>query len=351
MEEFKNINNYFSFIPLYNFFIEKYMIKANPSFVIVYIYILKMFINNEDIYLDNVSNKLNMLASDVIKALDYWQYEKIISYKQVENKVEITFFSKKQENINKISNNINNKEDKVTIYSQKEEIQQLFRLAEKKLAKTLSYQDRQTLITLYEDYGMSMEILAVLLTYCIENGKINFRYIEKVGIDWCENNIDSLEKVEAYLKVTNDDYRAIMSVFGIRNREPNKIEEDFMKKWILEYKMPISIIQEACIRAASKTGQVNKATFSYANKIIEDWKNNNVKTLDDIKKLDNQFENSKKDKEDEVKKRVNVEKTYKNNTNYYNKNKFVNYSQKEPDYELLRKLEIMALKEGIDDND
>ena len=348
MDEFKNINNYFSFIPLYNFFIEKYMIKANPSFVIVYIYILKMFINNEDIYLDNVSNKLNMLASDVIKALDYWQYEKIISYKQVENKVEITFFSKKQENINKISNNINNKEDKVTIYSEKEEIQQIFRLAEKKLAKTLSYQDRQTLITLYEDYGMSMEILAVLLTYCIENGKTNFRYIEKVGIDWCENNIDSLEKVEAYLKVTNDDYRAIMSAFGIRNRAPIKKEEDFIKKWLLEYKIPIPVIQEACIRAVLQTGQVS---FDYANKIIENWKDNNVKTLDDIKKLDDQFENSKKAKENETKKDENVQKTYKNNIKTYSKNKFLNYSQRQPNYELLRKLEIMALKEGIDDND
>ena len=348
MDEFKNINNYFSFVPLYNFFIEKYMIKANPSFVIVYIYILKMLIKNEDIYLDNVSNKLNMLASDVIKALDYWQYEKIISYKQVENKVEITFFSKKQENINKISNNINNKEDKVTIYSEKEEIQQIFRLAEKKLAKTLSYQDRQTLITLYEDYGMSMEILAVLLTYCIENGKTNFRYIEKVGIDWCENNIDSLEKVEAYLKVTNDDYRAIISAFGIRNRAPIKKEEDFIKKWLLEYKIPIPVIQEACTRAVLQTGQVS---FDYANKIIENWKDNNVKTLDDIKKLDDQFENSKKAKENETKKDKNVQKTYKNNIKTKNKNKFLNYSQRQPNYELLRKLEIMALKEGIDDND
>ena len=347
MNEFKNINNYFSFVPLYNFFIEKYMIKANPSFVIVYIYILKMFINNDDIYLDNVSNKLNMLASDVIKALDYWQYEKIISYKQVENKVEITFFSKKQENINEISNNINTKEDKVTIYSQKEEIQKLFRLAEKKLAKTLSYQDRHTLISLYEDYGMSMEILAVLLTYCVENGKNNFRYIGKVGIDWCENNIDSLEKVEAYLKTTNEDYRTIMKAFGISNRAPIKKEEDFIKKWILEYKMTIPVVQEACTRTILQTGQVS---FDYANKIIENWKENNIKTLDDIKKLDDQFENSRKAKE-EIKKSVSMQKTYKNNINYYNKNKFVNYSQKEPDYELLRKLEIMALKEGIDDND
>lgn len=365
MNEFKNINNYFSFVPLYNSFIENYMTKANPSFVVVYIYILKMFINGEDVYLDNVSNKLNILASDVIKALEYWQYEKIISYKQVENKVEITFFyTKKEEKINNnvsintnIGNNINNLENtdstnteknQKDIDSKKEEIKQVFRLAEKKFAKTLTYQDREVLIRLYEDYNMSMEILAVLFAYCAENGKSNFRYIEKIAIDWCENNIDSLEKVEAYLKVVNNDYKAIMKAFGINNRQPIKSEEDFMKTWLLKYKMPIPIIQEACKRTILTIGKVS---FSYANGIIEDWVKNNVKTLDDIKKLDNVFVNTKKVEEDEMKKRM--EERYKNkfNNNGYSKNRFLNYNQKEYDYELLKKIERMDLEEGIENND
>ena len=37
------MNNYFSFVPIYNLFIEKYMIKSNPSFVVIYIYIKKVY--------------------------------------------------------------------------------------------------------------------------------------------------------------------------------------------------------------------------------------------------------------------------------------------------------------------
>lgn len=349
------MNNYFSFVPIYNLFIEKYMIKSNPSFVIIYIYILKKSINSEDINLEDLSKELNILASDIIKALEYWQSQNIISYKQINNKVEVIFFEIKEQNL---QNNRDKKQEldnkdktytdeEVTIYSQKEEIQQLFRLAEKKLAKTLTYQDRKILIALYENYGMSLEILAILFTYCIENGKNNLNYIEKVAIDWCENNIDSLEKVETYLKVYNNDFKTIMKFFGILNRAPIKKEEDFMKKWILDYKMPMSVIEEACVRTVITTG---KASFEYASSIIERWKEKNVKSLEDIKNLDNEYENYIKSKKEEKQKRV--EQTFKPNIkNNYGKNKFVNYKQEPLDYELLRKIEIMALKEGIEDND
>ncbi len=349
------MNNYFSFVPLYNSFIERYMIKSNHSFVIVYIFLLKKYINNEDIHLEHTSSQLNMLASDIIKALEYWQSENIISYKQINNKVEIEFFEIKEQILfNNVDKNkiINTQkkgytDEEITIYSQQEPIQQLFRLAEKKLAKTLTYRDREILITLYETYGMSLEILAVLFTYCVENGKNNLNYIEKVAIDWCENGIDSLEKVEAYLKVYNNDFKTIMKFFGITNREPIKEEENIMKRWLFEYKMPMPIIEEVCMRTILKIG---KPSFNYANSIIENWHSKNVKSLEDVKKLDNEYENTIKAKKEEKQKRA--EQVFKpNNNSIYNKNKFVNYKQRPLDYDLLREIEIRDLKRGIDDND
>ncbi len=348
------MNSYFSFVPLYNNFIERYMIKANPSFVIVYIYLLKKTINKEDIYLENISKDLNILASDIIKSLEYWQYENIISYKQIEGKVEIIFFSINEEDKSDIFKqnkiiNIEKKslsEEQVTFYSQQENIQQLFRLAEKKLAKTLSYKDRDILISLYENYGMSLELIAVLFTYCIENGKNNLNYIEKIAIDWYENNIDSVEKVENYLKIYNNDFKKIMSFFGIRNRTPDKREETFMKKWLLEYKMPLNIIEEACIRANRKTGN---PSFDYANSILTNWYEKNVKSLEDIKKLDIDYENYVKTKNEE--KQKNSERMFNRNNNYnHGTNKFVNYKQEPLDYELLRKIELKTLREGIEDD-
>ncbi len=340
------MNNYFSFIPLYNSFIEKYMTKSNPSFVIIYIYLLKKSINKEDIYLEQIASKLNILASDIIKALEYWKAEKIISYSQVENKVEISFFNVEE---SKIKENISEKQDfnvekkgytdkEITIYSQQEEIQRLFRLAEKKLAKTLTYRDREILITLYEHYGMSLEIIAVLFTYCIENGKNNLNYIEKVAIDWAENNIDTLEKVEAYRNMYNNDFKKIMRFFGIIGTTPIKEQEDYMKTWLLKYKMPLNVIEEACTITIMKLG---KPSFKYAHSILESWYNKGVKSLDDAKKIQQDYNNEIKLKEEEKRK----EQKLKNKSHtYYGTNKFVNFKQEPFDYEMLRKIELKDLK-------
>lgn len=340
------MNNYFSFIPLYNSFIEKYMIKSNPSFVIIYIYLLKKSINRKDIYLEEIASKLNILASDIIKALEYWKDEKIISYSQVENKVEISFFNVEE---SKIEENVNEKQvfnvekkgytdEEITIYSQQEEIQRLFRLAEKKLAKTLTYRDREILITLYEHYGMSLEILTVLFTYCIENGKNNLNYIEKVAIDWSENNIDTLEKVEAYRNMYNNDFKKIMRFFGIFGTTPIKEQEDYMKIWILEYKMPLNVIEQACTKTVMKLGN---PSFKYAHSILKSWYDKGIKSLEDVKKIQEDYGNEIKLKEEEKRKTQNL----KNNSNiYYGTNKFTNYKQRPIDYEMLRKIELKDLK-------
>lgn len=342
----EQINNYFSFVPLYNTFIEKYIPTTNPNFVVIYIYLLKCYICNEEIVLDKIATKLNILQTDIIKALDYWQSKDIISYKLEENKLKIAFFAIKEHNFVSLQQKTYTDEE-ITFYSQKEDIQQVFRLAEKKLAKPLSYQDRKILINIYENYCMSIEMMAILFTYCIENGKNNLNYIEKIAIDWCENNIDTLEKVEAYLKIYNNDFKKILKYFGVTNRLPIKKEEDIMKIWLLKYKMPLELIEEACTRTIIKTGN---QSFEYANSILKGWYEKNIKTLQDVKQLDTQYENTIKAKENE-KQKIAEQKFQRYNNQTYNKSKFVNYNQKQPDYNLLRKIEIMSLKEGIDNND
>ncbi len=348
------MNNYFSFVPLYNYFIENFMLNANPNFVIVYIYLLKVKISNESINLHNLADKLKLLESDIIKALDYWQSNNLIKYNLNENNLEIEFLNNlenKEEKHPKIINyteakNTDFTDEEIEIYSKQEEIQELFRLAEKKLAKTLKYKDKKILITIYENYNMSTELLAVLFTYCVENGKTSLSYIEKIAIDWFENNIDTIEKVETYLKMFKDDFKKILSFYGLK-RAPLKSEEDFMKKWLLEYKMPLNVIDEACSRTILKTGM---PSFNYTNSILESWKNKGVKSLEDIKKIDEEFKNSINEKA--LQKKNKIEEFQKNNNkpavSNSTKNKFMNYNQNNIDYDMLRKIEIMSLKEGID---
>lgn len=341
-------NEYFPFVPLSKGFIEKYMIKANPNFVIIYIYILKKHFDKEQIIINQISEKLDILETDVLKALSYWQENKALNYQLTESKtVNVEFLNfDLQEGYKKEEKECNYTEDEISVYSQQEEIQQIFRIVENKLAKTLSYQERKILIRLYDNYSISMEVMVMLLTYCIEKDKTNFNYIEKVAINWSENRIDSIEKVEAYIKIFDKDHKNIMQAFGIRNREPIKKEIEFMKKWIIEYKMPINLIEEACTRTILKT---SNPSFEYANGIITNWHNDGVKKIEDIEELDKKFDDISKSKESQIKKRQeNMGKDKFNKNATYSKNKFVNYTQPNLNFKELRELEIKALKEGIE---
>ena len=62
-----------------------------------------------------------------------------------------------------------------------------------------------------------------------------------------------------------------------------------MDTWIDKYNMDIEVILEAC----SKSKNTTNPSISYINGIIERYKKNNVKTLDDVAKLEEEFNQKK----------------------------------------------------------
>ena len=60
-----------------------------------------------------------------------------------------------------------------------------------------------------------------------------------------------------------------------------------MDTWLKTYGFSMEIIQEACSRTVLQTGQ---ASFQYTDKILEGWKKKEVRTLDDIRSLDSEYQ-------------------------------------------------------------
>ena len=83
------------------------------------------------------------------------------------------------------------------------------------------------------------------------------------------------------------------------------------------------------------------AGFPYADKIITGWYNQNVKSKADIDRLDKRYSQSKKEKSN-----------YNQNsyTNTVKKNRFVNYEQRNWDFEKLRSLEREHIKKQLEEN-
>lgn len=342
----ENIYNYFPFTPISNYFIENHMIQANPIFVVIYIFILNKTLKSEHIKISEAIKEFDILESDIIKCLEYWQKKSLIEYKIEEDALYVNFIEK-QENIPPkiiVQKEKSYSDEEISFYSKQEEIQQLFKIAENKLAKTLSHQDRKKIIELYDGYSINMEIFAILLTYCKEKNKCNFNYIEKVALDWCENGIDSSEKADEYIKMYDEKYKKIMYSLGLRNQEPAPNQIKYMKKWITELKLPIELIEKACNKTMTTIGKPN---FDYVEKILISWLDNNIKTLDDVEQNNEKFKIEKQMKNEEMKKRMeklNQEKKY---FKPYNNDKFVNYEQPNLDFKKLREYEIKSLKGEI----
>ena len=60
----------------------------------------------------------------------------------------------------------------------------------------------------------------------------------------------------------------------------------------------MAVIQEACTRTVLQTGQ---ASFQYADKILTGWKKKQVKTLEDIQALDEEYKKRRQAKKQQTK--------------------------------------------------
>ena len=63
-------------------------------------------------------------------------------------------------------------------------------------------------------------------------------------------------------------------------------EEAYMKKWLQEYKLPLDVVKLACERTVMQTG---KASFAYADRILENWKKAGVSAVADVQAQDAAF--------------------------------------------------------------
>ena len=78
-----------------------------------------------------------------------------------------------------------------------------WRLHRKFLGKMLSYSAIEKLYGLYDWLGMPPDLIVRLLEYCVELGKKDMRYIEKVAVSWREMGIGTVAEAERYIERQN----------------------------------------------------------------------------------------------------------------------------------------------------
>ena len=279
------------FIPVSADFIENKMIDANGAYVKVYLYMLNLAMKNLEEENSVIAKKLSLLESDVVNAIEYWRDNGAISY----NNGSITFgggaSSAKEEPMAALEHVETPKKDVIKLMSENKTLSDLCVLAQEILGKPLTASETETMFWFYDYLGFSAEVIAMLLEYCVSKDKRNMNYIEKVAISWHENGITTMDLVESYISDEQEKKTytyELKKLFGIDGRNWSKSEDIYLKTWHDDYDMSIDMIAlayEYCIIST------NKLSFPYMNKIIENWYQKNIRTIEDAEKDRENFKN------------------------------------------------------------
>lgn len=270
-------------------FIERLMPSANPTFVKVYLYALMLCFKKEDCDSYVIAEKLGLLESDVILAMKYWQENGILNTIDEKNtKENISSNNVKNVCAEKISSDAENNDD----------LKDMLRIAQEVLGKTLTSSDAKTLYWIYENLNMPIEVILVLLEYCVSINKRNMSYIEQVALSWNERGINTLEDADIFMREQSQKENSFLSlkrIFGINSRDFTSIEQNYLNNWTNIYKMSeemIALAYEYCIL------RINKLSFPYMDKIIENWFNSNIFTIADAEADNENFKNKNDNKSD-----------------------------------------------------
>lgn len=167
------------------------------------------------------------------------------------------------------------------------EFRQLVFVAEQYLGKTLTKTDLDTISYFYDELNFSVDLIEYLIEYCVDNGHRSIHYIQKVGLSWSEQHITTVEDARMISSRYNKNCYSVLNAFGIKGRGPAIAELEFIRKWTEEYGFELEVIIEACNRTITNTHQ---PSFEYADKILQNWRMQNIRHLSDIAKSDALFQ-------------------------------------------------------------
>lgn len=295
-----------------NLFIDEYMKDANDAQLKIYLYLLRTMNTGTPTSISDIADKFNHTEKDVLRALKYWEKCHLLALEYDDSKSlcgirlldaaakadkesaplapvvplpakaaavsEKSDFSKPVYSLDQLKDFKNN-----------EETAQILFVAEQYIGRPLSPSEIKTILFFTDRLNFSEDLIDYLLQYCVDKGKKDFRYIEKVAVSWVEEGITTPKQAAKFARKYDKTVYDIMKALG-KSAAPTKTEADFAIKWIKDFGFSQDIIIEACTRTVMAT---DSHRFEYADRILSSWHKNQVHHKADIKALDDAYEKNR----------------------------------------------------------
>lgn len=259
-------------------FILNNMITLEAIDVKVYIYILYLLKQNEEIDMQTLSKKLCIKEHELSISLDRLQTEGLI----IKNSQGFIIVDLKEQEINKdYIPKMETKINRVQSEIERKRIAAASAINETYFNGIMSLGWYTDIGTLFKNYSFSEEVMIALFNYCRERNALNKKYVYAVAESWYNNGVKTFEQLEEFL----ESYDAIQKIKqkilkALRlNRNLTKYEEQYVTNWVKEYKYDYDLIEEALKRTVA----VSNPSISYINGILTNWYKKGIKTVDELK--------------------------------------------------------------------
>ncbi len=306
---------------LSNRFIDEYMTDANDAQIKVYLYLLRCAGTGLPSGISAIADRFNYTEKDILRALQYWDKKHVISmlYDDTGKLVGIRLETLDARAADIISmpetaqpspapipaapvtaaassaaeEPVYDKSvitlDQIKAFKQQAETSELVFITEQYLGKPLSSENIRSIIFMTDILQFSTDLIDYLVQYCVDRGKKDFRYIEKVAINWAQAGVSTPKEAAAYAIKYDKNIYTVMNALG-RTNAPTQKEASYIQKWFREYGFTPDMVLEACERCALAT---DKHRFEYTDGILQSWKENGVHTIQDIQDADAAFQKKK----------------------------------------------------------
>ena len=348
-----------------NQFIDDYMKDANDAQIKVYLHLLRCKAGSLPVSVSLIADCFNYTEKDVLRALKYWEKQKLISlsfddakhltgvrllplYKQETKNMEIKIESVPAADtaapavqpdalsakVFKLPTKPSYSLDKLAAFKNQPDISQLLFIAEQYLNKTLTSNEISSILYMYDSLGFNADLIEYLIEYCVNNKKKSIRFIETVANSWAAADIHTVEDAKMHTSNFPREVYEVFKSFGINcNRTPVEPEIAYVRKWIDSLGFDMDVISEACSRTVMS---IHNPSFEYADTILTKWAEAGVRHFSDIEKQDEQFRSKAP-----VKKIVSAKTAASTAARETVPNKFNNFSQRTYNYSELER-EILS---------
>ncbi len=346
-----------------NRFIDEYMADANAAQVKVYLFLTRMLSAGQATSVSEMADKFNYTEKDIIRALKYWEKKDLLTldydaagiptgihFRSLESQPVMDTHSSTSRSLamfvetdtassavlqqsaepailykpmatQAVSYDVTAYEkpsysaDQLREFKNRETTAQLLFIAESYIGRPLTPAEMKSILFFTDVLNFSEDLIDHLIAYCVDRGKKDFKYMEKVAVNWAENGVTTPKQARKFSTKYDKNVYTIMNALG-KNSAPTAKEAEYITRWTGEYGFDMDIILEACERTVMAT---DRHRLEYAESILSSWRQENVRHKADIHKIDELYHRKK-----------TVAKPTSNN-------KFNQFSQNSYDFDALEK--------------